>query len=77
MSNKLDRTVDGEQKLDIYSKILIDDQHVMKVDSSTTEGGYVVDKALSRAEIELTFNGETEIYFDNLLSEKKDLPYTG
>ena len=77
VSNKLDRTVDGEKKLDIYSKILIDDQHVMKVDSSTTEGGCVVDKVLSRAEIELTFNGETEIYFDNLLSEKKDLPYTG
>ena len=76
ITNKLTRTVDGEKKLFIYNRVVLDDRYITKVDSSVTEDGYIPDRAPSYAEIQLTFIGETEIYLDNLHSERAEVPYT-
>jgi hypothetical protein len=76
ITNKLTRTVDGEQKRFVYNRVVLDDRYVTTVDSSVTEGGGVPDRTPSYAEIQLTFIGETEMYFDNLHSERTEVPYT-
>lgn len=76
ISNKVTRTVDEEKKLYVYNRIVLDGKYITVADSAVTDGGYVVDKELSRAEIKLTFIGETEIYLDNLHSERTEVPYS-
>jgi hypothetical protein len=76
ITNKLTRTVDGEKKLFVYNKVVLDDRYITTVDSSVTEDGYIPDRTPSYAEIQLTFIGETEIYLDNLHSERTEVPYT-
>ena len=76
VTNKVTRNVDGENKLFVYNKVMLDDRYITTVDSSVTEGGYVVDRTPSYVDIKLSFIGETEIYLDNLHSERTEVPYT-
>jgi hypothetical protein len=76
VSNKVSRTVNGEKIRDIYTKVSLDNRFIMKIDSAFTEGGAVTDEQLYYSKINLYTESGATVYFDNILSEKKDLPYT-
>ena len=75
MNYRRNATVNGENKLDPRTRILLDDRYVCTSDSNLVDDGYVAGDKITSCRIELYSQGMTQVYLDNILAEKKDLPY--
>ena len=65
----------GTSGYSVRSKVMVNDKYVATTDSAVTLGNKPIDVFLNSCSIDLVGRG-AEIYLDNILSEKKDLPYS-